>query len=116
MQRAADCRHNRCSGFIHYRARPPWLHQIAIVGLRHTGLLHLQYAGYYYRAGAKDRRAVNSDLDLAEAALAAYSNPATVETARVHAYIAQPAGGQIVALRGTNPKDLIDLALDAEMI
>ena len=59
---------------------------------------------------------MNSDIDLAEAALAAYSNPATIETARVHAYITQPAGGQIIALRGTNPKDLIDLALDAEMI
>lgn len=53
-----------------------------------------------------------SDLDLADLALAAYSEPATVETDNVHALIKERDGFMLLGLRGTN--DIAALLRDAE--
>lgn len=57
-----------------------------------------------------------TDLHLAELSLAAYSTPATVETHDAHALITEEPDGLIIALRGTDPKKLVDLWLDATAV
>jgi len=51
---------------------------------------------------------------LAVAAVASYSQPATIETDDVHALLIEEDGCLVVALRGTNPEHWIDLWRDAE--
>lgn len=53
-----------------------------------------------------------SDSRLAQLALASYSQPATIETADIHAVITQEDGYVVIALRGTNPAHLVDLLRD----
>jgi hypothetical protein len=55
-----------------------------------------------------------TDLDLADWALKAYAQPATIETADVHCLVGEAEGVQILALRGTDPRRPVDLLRDAE--
>lgn len=57
-----------------------------------------------------------TDIHLAELSLAAYSSPATIETPDAHALIVEETDGLIIALRGTDPKKLVDLWLDSTAV
>lgn len=57
-----------------------------------------------------------SDLTLADLSLAAYTEPATIETDDVHALLRDVDGILVIALRGTNPWHFVDLWRDLSAI